>query len=426
MNYSRTAYGEYPQYAPFFAISHLDAELYGTDYYKGHSGWADAAIICPWQMYLKYNDKRILERFYENMRQWIFFQKENSDNLIRKSVVWSDWLNHDAPTSKELISTAFFAYGTMLLGKIAGIIGKSEDVWELSQMAKDIKTSFTEKFIGKDGHLIEKSQTAALLTLQFDLVPEKYHNKIFNDLVEDIVNCRKMHLSTGFLGTPHLAHVLTRFGRSDIAYGLIEQTSYPSWLYPVIQGATTVWERWNSYCIDTGILNEPMNSFNHYAYGAVADYFYEVIGGIRPCENSPAFKHVIIEPVPGGTLKFANVGFYSPYGKIISNWQIKEKTIEIFVQIPPNTTAEIRFPTKDMKNVICLNKKVLIELFTNKPVAKLGSGKYYFKVRMLESSTEMSQSGKRGIILDSIKKFEPFCKGVTLNNVQILRLFLCS
>jgi alpha-L-rhamnosidase len=383
VNYSRTAYGEYPQYAPFFAISHLDAELYGTDYYKGHSGWADAAIICPWQMYLKYNDKRILERFYENIKQWILFQKENSNNLIRSSVVWEDWLNHAAPTSEELISTAFFAYGTALTAKIAKIIGREYDAVELSGLANNIKKAFCKKFIDTNGRLIEKCQTAALLTLHFDLAPENIRNKIFEDLVNDVLDKRETHLSTGFLGTPYLAHVFTRFGRPDIAYKLIEQTTYPSWLYPVTQGATTIWERWNSYCHDTGILNEPMNSFNHYAYGAVADYFYGNIGGIRPFEAAPGFKHIIIEPVPGGSLTYAETSFDSFYGKIVSNWQLKGEIFEMFICIPPNTTAEIRFPAENPANIIAVDRKSLaIKKAANKTVCTVGSGQYRFKVKL--------------------------------------------
>lgn len=392
VNYSRTAYGEYPQYAPFFAVSHLDAELYGTDYYKGHSGWADAAIICAWQMYLKYNDKRILERFYDNMHEWILFQQENSDNLIRESVVWGDWLNHDDPTSEELISTAFFAYGTELMAKIAAVIDKPDEADEFTRLAEAIKHAFAGKFIGPDGHIVEQSQTAALLTLQFDLPPENIRENIFADLIDNIINRREMHLSTGFIGTPYLAHVLTRFGRPDVAYGLIEQTTYPSWLYPVLQGATTIWERWNGYLHETGPLNEPMNSFNHYAYGAIADYFYAGIGGIRPCETIPGFKHIIIEPVPGGSLEYAETSFMSPYGKIVSDWKRTGKNaLEMTVKIPPNTTAEIRFPTAASSTVkVADGKTPQIIRSGHKAACKVGSGTYRFIISGLPRNTIIS------------------------------------
>ncbi|OQA86050.1 MAG: Bacterial alpha-L-rhamnosidase [Lentisphaerae bacterium ADurb.Bin242] len=343
VNYGRTGYGEYPPYAPFFAVNHLDAYFFGTDYYKGHSGSADAAILCPYQLFLKYRDRRIVERYFDNILQWIRYQEANSEGLIRKSVVWRDWLNHNDPTSEELISTAFFAYGTSLAAILAREIGRHSDAEELDILAQEIRNAFRNRFMTENGHLTEKSQTAALLALHFDLLPEEFRPNVFADLVSSL-EARDTHLSTGFLGTPYLAHVLTRFGRGDLAGRLIEQTTFPSWLYPVLQGATTIWERWNSYSRETGILPEPMNSFNHYAYGSIADFFYDTIGGIRPDPAHPGFKRILLSPTPCGSLRSAECSYDSPMGMISTRWKSDDGKIRLEVSIPANTTAELRFP----------------------------------------------------------------------------------
>ncbi len=363
VNSSRTGYGEYPQYAPFFALNHLDAELFGTDYYKGHSGWADAAIICPWILYLKYRDTRPLKQYYENMKTWILFQEANSNNLIRCSCVWRDWLNHDDPTSEELISTAFFAHGTQLMTKIAALLGHVQDAAEFENLWHNIRRAFCKRFITDKGELAETSQTAALLTLQFDLAPEEFRSVIFSMLIKNLER-RGWRLSTGFLGTPFLLPVLTSFGRSDLAGKLLMQKEFPSWLYPVLQGATTIWERWDGYTLEKGILPQPMNSFNHYAYGAVAAYMYTRIGGIMPVEASPGFRRFIVEPLFCGLLNSAETRFDSPCGEIATTWKTEDGTVAFSLTVPPNTTALLHLPGQSEREV--------------------GSGEYHFSFRIQE------------------------------------------
>ncbi len=345
VNLSRTGYGEYPQYAPFFAVNHLDAEYFGTDYYKGHSGWADGAVICPWIMYLKYNDKRLLTAYYENMRNWIWFQEANSNHLIRRCCVWRDWLNHEDATSEELISTAFFAYGTHLMVKIAAVLDKAEDETEFCGLWNRIRTAFCKTFIKENGLLKENSQTAALLTLAFDLAEERHRAGILEQLTGNIVK-RGYRLSTGFLGTAFLLPVLSRFNCHELAGKLLEQKEFPSWLYPVLQGATTIWERWDGYTLEKGILSQPMNSFNHYAYGAVASYLYGNVGGIQPDETAPGWRRFILAPMPVGTLSSAETIFDSPYGRIKTAWQSKNGKVDLVVTVPPNTNAILQLPGK--------------------------------------------------------------------------------
>jgi len=358
VNLSRTGYGEYPQYAPFFAVNHLDAEYFGTDYYKGHSGWADGAVICPWIMYLKYNDKRLLSAYYDNMKNWIWFQEANSNHLIRRCCVWRDWLNHEDATSEELISTAFFAYGTQLMGKIAAVLGKTEDETEFTGLWNRIRTVFQKAFIKENGLLKESSQTAALLTLAFDLAAERHRAGILEQLTGNIVK-RGYRLSTGFLGTAFLLPVLSKFNGHKLAGKLLEQKEFPSWLYPVLQGATTIWERWDGYTLENGILSQPMNSFNHYAYGAVASCLYSMVGGIQPDETAPGWRRFILAPMPTGTLTSAETIFDSPYGRIKTAWQSKNGKVNLVVTVPPNTHAVLRLPGKSEEI--------------------LGSGEYHFE-----------------------------------------------
>ena len=358
VNLSRTSYGEYPQYAPFFAVNHLDAEWFGTEYYKGHNAWAEAAIICPYIMYCKYNDKKILSDHYENMKHWIYFQEENSDNYIRCSCVWRDWLNHQDATSEELISTAFFAYGTALMIKIADILGHAEDAGEFREIHRRIVKAYNDKFI-VNGSLIEKSQTAALLTLEFKLCPENLEQSVLKQLIDNIEK-NGSRLSTGFLGTPFLLPVLFRYGQNELAEKLLFQKEFPSWLYPVLQGATSIWERWDGYTIEGGILGQPMNSFNHYAYGSVASCFYANLGGIKQDLSAAGFRKVIIEPYFSKNLNFVEASYKSPYGMIKTAWKRENGKVVFELEIPANVTALVRISGVTEQNV--------------------GSGKYTFTV----------------------------------------------
>ena len=342
VNFSRTGFGEYPQYAPFFAINHLDAEFYGTDYYKGHNAWADGAIICPYVMYNKYNDKKILSDHYENMKTWIYFQEENSNNYIRCSCVWRDWLNHDDPSSESLLSTAYFAWGVDLMTKIATILGHHEDAEEFKDIFNKICQSYCNNFM-KDGKLIETSQTAALLTLAFKLCPKEHENNVLEQLLDNIKE-NNYRLSTGFLGTPFLLPVLFQYNQGEIAERLLFQEEFPSWLYPVLQGATSIWERWDGYTIENGIKNEAMNSFNHYSYGSVASCFYSTLGGIAQDLRATGFRKVIIKPYFTKKLDFVETSYLSGYGKISTYWERKDNIVTLKVNIPANVTAKICLP----------------------------------------------------------------------------------
>ena len=345
LNLCQSPEGGYPSFAP---DQYQYAAAKGNDFFGYASGWSDAGLIVPWVLYTKYGDKRVLEQYFDNMLKWLDLQERNSGGAyIIDNTVYADWLNMDANLSSAFVSTAYFAAMNTLAARIARVIGREDDARKREEIFAKTKKAFRGRFLDENGELKEKTQTAALFVLDFGLCDEPERHGILDFLVSDITETRKNHLSTGFLGTPLLLRVLTENGQIDLAYKLLLQTSFPSWLYPVTQGATTMWERWDSWNEERGFGDVSMNSFNHYAYGAVADWFYETICGIRPVTDDPAargFKRFRLEPMPGKELKSASASYLSSYGKIESAWERKENELVWSFTVPCNTTAEVVFP----------------------------------------------------------------------------------
>ena len=345
LNLCQSPEGGYPSFAP---DQYRYAAAKGNDFFGYASGWSDAGLVVPWVLYTKYGDRRVLERYFDNMLKWLDLQERNSGGTyIVDNTVYADWLNMDANLSSAFVSTAYFAAMNTLAARIARLIGREDDARKREEVFAKTKQAFRGRFLDENGELKEKTQTAALFVLDFDLCDDSERQGILDFLVNDITETRKLHLSTGFLGTPLLLRVLTENGQIDLAYKLLLQTSFPSWLYPVTQGATTMWERWDSWNEECGFGDVSMNSFNHYAYGAVADWFYETICGIRPVTDDPAargFKRFRLEPMPGKELKSASASYLSSYGKIESAWERKENELVWNFTVPCNTTAEVVFP----------------------------------------------------------------------------------
>jgi alpha-L-rhamnosidase len=262
---------------------------------------------------------------------------------------FGDWLALDGSgqteggTPKDLIGTAFYAHGARLLAATARVLGRTDDAARYEALAGRVAQAFQRRFVTADGLVAGNTQTSYVLALHFDLVPVELRPKLTAELVRDIRR-RGNKLSTGFVGTPYLLHVLTREGQPDVAYDLLRQTQWPSWLYAVTQGATTIWERWDGWTREKGFQDPGMNSFNHYAYGAVGDWLYRVVAGIELDPAKPAYQHVLLQPQPGGGLTFAQAFHQSPYGRVSSAWQLSDHRWEWEVVVPPNTTATARFP----------------------------------------------------------------------------------
>ena len=312
----------------------------------GCAAWTDAGVICPWVIYERYGDARILERQYDSMAAFLKFLEDESNHFIRPFEGFGDWLSVDtspsdlflSPTPQDLIGTAYFAYDADLMAKTAEVLGKAADAETYRTLAKNIKKAFCDEFVSANGRLAGDTQTAYLLALGFDLIPEALQGRVVENLLLAL-DRRDWKLSTGFLGTPLLCSVLTKFGRTDIAYRLLLQKEYPSWLYPVLQGATTMWERWNSWTKEDGFESIGMNSFNHYAYGAVGDWMAATVGGISFAE--PGYKKVRIAPIPGEGITWAKTSYASPYGKISVDWKTEGSAFELNFTVPANTTAEV-------------------------------------------------------------------------------------
>jgi alpha-L-rhamnosidase len=362
----------------------------------GSAGWADASTIIPWNVYQIYGDKRILDSQYSSMVNWVNYMENEAgeDYLWNTGPHFGDWLfysiNNDvsgrsAVTNKYLIAQAFFAHSTELLYETAKVLGKMEDERKYLDLLKNVKQAFLNEYVTPNGNLVSGTQTAYVLALEFDLLPEEQQKGAIEKLVKSIKEY-KDHLTTGFLGTPYLCHVLSDHGYPDVSYKLLLQETYPSWLYPVKMGATTIWERWDGIRTDGSFEEASMNSFNHYAYGAIGDWMYRVIGGINADEKHPGYKHIIIHPRPGGDLEYAKTSYQSGYGKILTFWKREGDTFRLRVIIPVNTTASVILPQGGKPENIRESGKPLNEvqgILSSKQdiedvLLELGSGDYDF------------------------------------------------
>lgn len=313
----------------------------------GNAAWADAGVICPWLIYQHYADEQVLVENYEAMVRWIGYQRGTSEGLLRPRTAYGDWLAIDAvtpphaPVPCDLVGTAYFARTTDLVARTAKVLGLKVDERRWRKLHGQIVSAFRKAYVTPAGRIVGHCQTAYLLALAFDLLPIKLRLRAFAQLV-DLVEARDGHLTTGFVGTPLLLPVLSRFGRTDLAYKILLQQDYPSWLYTVRNGATTMWERWNSYTKEDGFGPVGMNSFNHYAYGAVGEWMYGVIGGIRPL--APGFRKILFAPEPGGGINSAETSRDTPHGLAACRWKLRGRRLTVEVTVPPGTTAEVRLP----------------------------------------------------------------------------------
>jgi alpha-L-rhamnosidase len=407
---------------PNGSVTYVVPNLFGPEA-SGSTGWADVATIIPWNMYLVYGDKRIIEDQYPSMQAWVNYMQQNSkDDLWNTGSHFGDWLsywtantNDDrvALTDKYLIAQCFYAYSTQLMINAASILKRGSDIEKYTALLKRIKTAFLREYVTANGRLTSSAQTGYILALNFDMLPDTLRPVAARRLVENIKEYN-YHLTTGFLGTPYLCHVLTRFGYQDVAFTLLMQDTYPSWLYPVKMGATTIWERWDGQKPDSSFQSVGMNSFNHYAYGAIGDWMYRVVAGIDTDSsvNGVGYRKIIIKPYPDAeviktsgnampgtepqkgapalpvnkSLDAVSASLETNYGRINSSWKTGNGRFTLDVEIPVNTNADIYLPTA-VSEIITEGGKPLvaggngiqkIERHTNYTVVTTGSGKYSF------------------------------------------------
>lgn len=345
----QTMEGGIPHVVPDIVTGHTEDDWLlrqGTD---SAAAWADAAVIIPWTLYLQYGDTEIIRRQYDSMKAWIDFMWAHAQGSIwNYKLQFGDWVALDAEpgsyygaTPNDLTCTAYYAYSTGIFSKMAQAIGNDEDAERYQKLHRDIVESFRKTFFDADGNMTAQTQTAHILALHFDLVDPKLRQKTARRL-RQLWEQEGGHLVTGFVGTPYFCHALSENGMTEEAYALLLKEDYPSWLYQVKMGATTVWEHWDGQKPDGTMWSADMNSFNHYAYGAVDEWVFRVLCGIDTDEGGPGFRHIVIAPRPGGGLSFAKGSYRSVYGTISVEWRIDGNTVTEMITIPPNTTATIR------------------------------------------------------------------------------------
>ena len=324
------------------------------------TAWADAATIIPWNVYLHFGDRGILRRQYDSMKGWVDYMRREDEKygnkyLWQSGFHYADWLALDGnvkggvygATDPFLICSGYYYYSTRIVARTAAILGKEEDAAYYKDLSEKIKEAFIREYFTPSGRLCVNTMTAHVVALYMDLTPEFALEKTRQGLL-DILRRNHYHLNTGFVGTPYLCRVLSDNGMNALAYRLLMEKSYPSWIYPITMGATTIWERWDSVLPDGKISGTGMNSLNHYSYGSIVEWMYRNMLGIRPSFEGAGFKKFTLAPSPNYRIRWAGGELLSASGVIKSRWEIKGKEVEFSFTVPFDTEAQIILPDADL------------------------------------------------------------------------------
>ena len=381
--------GTFPGYAPF-PFQH------GWDF---GTAWCDAGIICPWTIYKAYSDSRIIERCWAPMVRFIEWRKQSSKNFlgVAHGNDWGDWLSLGGKTPLEYIDTAYFAYSTKLMAEMADVVGKHAQATEYQELFRSIKAAFNKKYVYPDGSLEVDTQTAYALALWMDLLPENLRDKAGEILAKKIragADAKNSGIATGFLGTRPLLPVLSATGQNDLAVRLLQSRKFPSWGFEVENGATTIWERWNSYTKDKGFggeQNAAMNSFAHYSFGAVCEWMFTTLAGID--SDGAGYKHLIIRPSPPSPnsnpsnkpIDWVRARYDSIHGRIATSWKRMADRFELETTIPPNTSAIVFLPARSESDITEGGQKLsqspdvkLLPMQGDHAVLNVDSGTFHF------------------------------------------------
>lgn len=371
---------------------------------SGAPGWADAGLIIPWRLYENYHDTRVLQEHFDSAKKYIDCVHLANPDLIWRNETgkpFSDWLNGDsfimddwpkgnAAIPEEVFNTAYFAHSTFLLSKMADIIGKDEESRRYLELFNDIKRAFNTEFVDSEGKIKGNTQAGYAIALHFDLIDRELCQAAAGHMVKSIEDYN-WHISTGLICTHMLMLELSRYGYNDIACKLLKNETFPSWFYSVINGATTIWERWDGYVKGRGFQDPSMNSFNHYALGAVGQWIFENITGLKLDAEMPAYKHFILHPRFDGDIKHACCEYESAYGTIKFAWKIEQTDLRFEITVPPNTEATLYLPAENIDKVTEAGNKIdsvsgikCIETGQKITFCRLLSGKYDFLVSEFE------------------------------------------
>ena len=345
----------------------------------GAPGWGDAGVIVPWTTWVQYGDKAVIEENWDAMQRWMsFIQSRNPDFLRTKGVGpnFADWLAPDENTNKDLLATAYWALIANMMSQMAHAVGKEADAKRYDDIVGNIRSAFQRAYIKEDGTVGTGTQTSYVVALYTKMAPQALEPLLVEKLVKDI-EARNWHLSTGFLGTPFLLFTLADHGRSDIAYRLLLNDTYPSWGYMLSKGATTWWERWNG---DTG--DPSMNSYNHYAFGSVIAWVYRYAAGIDTTPDSPGFKEIVVHPHLDARMMSARAEYESVYGTIVSDWKgTPTGPFSLKVTIPANTSAKVFLPATAGAHVTEDGSPVEAQTENGSYLIRIGAGSYNFEVK---------------------------------------------
>jgi len=353
----------------------------------GYPIWGDAGVIVPWVMYTSYGDKKFLEANYDHMARWVDYCQSHSTNLLESGGVGDNLAPLAGGTGRggpggapgagtgrfgagtqpttapggrrgfggggfgafggvgtitANLDNCYFAHSAWIVSKAAALLGKTDDAAKYDKLYHDIVAAYDKQYLKPDGTMTPGDQSTYVVALSFGMIPDNLHDAVVRQLTDDVT--AKGHLSTGFVGVGFLEPVLTVIGRKDLAYQLLLTDTYPSWLFPVKEGATTIWERWDGWTPEKGFQTSTMNSFNHYSLGAVGKWLYSGAAGIGVDEQSPGFKHFILAPQFSDKFSYLKATFNSPYGEIASGWTLDNGKVSYDATVPPNSSATLTLP----------------------------------------------------------------------------------
>jgi alpha-L-rhamnosidase len=355
----------------------------------GTPGWADAGVICPWTIYRAYGDKRILQEHLPAMKQWVEWCRLHSTNLLRdkdRGSDYGDWLAIGADTPHDLIGTAFFAYSTHLLAQACEVVGDHDGATKYRQLFEDIKSAFDRQYVRPDGHMNGDTQCDYAMALKFELLPDDLRPRVAQ-LLADNIQAHGDHLTTGFLGVGYLLPTLAEGKKLDTAYRLLLQETFPSWLFSVKQGATTIWERWDGWTPDKGFQDPTMNSFNHYSLGSCGQWLFETVAGIALDPQAAGYANVLIHPQPGGGITWADGSLQTVRGLVTTHWTMENGAFTLDCTIPMNATATIILPTGHAEDIaeggrpLNMARDITVQPRTGSDAAtvlSVASGSYHF------------------------------------------------
>jgi alpha-L-rhamnosidase len=336
--------GAFPDFAPLLGHNR-----------PGAPAWGDAGIIVPWTIYKMYGDRGILERCFPAMTAWMEFLEAANPGRLRAWGLgnnYGDWLAPKGDrTPRVLLATAYWAYDATLMAEVAGVLGHPEMAARYEELGQQVREAFARHFVDGAARLTGDTQTGYVLALHMGLVGEHLRPALAAHLVEAIAR-EDWHLSTGFVGVGYLLPVLSSTGHNDVAYRLLEQRSFPSWLYTVDRGATTIWERWDGWTEERGFQSPRMNSFNHYSLGSVGEWLYRFVLGIELAPGAAGFNRLVLRPHPGGSLSFARGSFRSVRGEIATSWALESGRFTFSVRVPSNVQASVRVPSAEPSAVV--------------------------------------------------------------------------